>query len=46
MDLQKNLVGGFQEGNFVLSVDLRLDLLPDVCLVLEQNPEGKDGRVG
>lgn len=38
-DLQRNLVGGFQEGNFILSVDLCLDLLPDVGLVLEQNPE-------
>lgn len=37
--LQKNLIGGFQDGNFVLSVDLSFNLLPDPSLVLEQNPE-------
>lgn len=40
--MQINLVGGFQDGDFILSIDLCLNLLPDLRFVLEQNPE--DGQ--
>lgn len=39
--MKRNLVGGFEDGDFVLSVDLGLDLLPDLSLVLEKNPENQ-----
>lgn len=46
MSVQKNLVGGFQDGDFILSVDLGLDLLPDLRLVLEENPEKRPHAAG
>lgn len=39
--VKRNLVGGFQDGDFVLRVDLCLDLLPDLRLVLEHDSEDK-----
>lgn len=39
--MEINLVGGLQDGDFIFSIDLCLNLLPDLCLVLEQNPERK-----
>lgn len=46
MELQRNLVGGLQDGHFVLCVDLGLNLFPDIRLVLEQNPEVKESELG
>lgn len=39
--MEMNLVGGLQDGDFIFSINLCLNLLPDLSLVLEQNSERK-----
>lgn len=39
MSFEKDLVRGFEDGDFILSIDLCLNFLPDLRFVLEQNPE-------
>lgn len=41
INMEMNLVGGLQDGDFIFSIDLCLNLLPDLSLVLEQNSERK-----